>query len=560
MKLGLGGRRLRDPWFWFSLLCAALAVLLIVLPLVRVAAESIASGTGLAALVANYITFFSKSRYLLALRNSMTVVLVSTALAALLAVPLSYLLARYDLRGKNAILTLVTMATASPPFLGAYAWTMLLGRYGALNRLIFWATGLDVPFRLRGESGVIWVILWLVFPLIFLLAYDSFVAEDVSHREASMSLGAARAKTFWKIELPLAAPGILTGLLMAALAAFSDFGTPAIIGGEFPVLPTLVYGEFVSEMGGNLSMASTAGIIMVFISTLALVGQRLALAGKSYASVSSRRIALPAPTRRLRAGILSFAGAILVLSFLPHMTLLVVSLMKWKWGVLVPAFTLENYGKLISNNLSPVGVSFFLGGLATLLDVVFGIGIAYLIVKRKFRSLSGFLNFAVMIPYVIPGIVLAVGFIIQFNNPPLVLTGTWVILVLAYFIRKLPYSVKSAEAALYQIHPAMEEAAMMCGSQPVKAFWDVTFKLMIGGVVSGATLSFLQIMTELSTTVILYRAPWITMPVVIFQNAMTAGADFGISAAMGVLLMACIYIPLTIVNKKSRGMTYSGGN
>ena len=102
MKLGLGGRRLRDPWFWFSLLCAALAVLLIVLPLVRVAAESMASGTGLAALVANYITFFSKSRYLLALRNSMTVVLISTALAALLAVPLSYLLARYDLRARRS--------------------------------------------------------------------------------------------------------------------------------------------------------------------------------------------------------------------------------------------------------------------------------------------------------------------------------------------------------------------------------------------------------------------------------------------------------------------------
>lgn len=560
MKLYMGLRRLRDPWFLFSLLCAALAVLLIVLPLIRVGAESIASGTGMTALVANYITFFSKSRYLVALRNSMVVVMVSTAIAALLAVPLSYLLSRYNLRGKNAILTLITMATASPPFLGAYAWTMLLGRYGALNRLIFWATGLDIPFRLRGESGVIWVILWLVFPLIFLLSYDSFAAEDVSHREASMSLGAARAKTFWKIELPLAAPGILTGLLMAALAAFSDFGTPAIIGGEFPVLPTLVYGEFVSEMGGNLSMASTAGIIMVFISTLALVGQRLALAGKSYASVSSRRIILPAPTRRLRVSILSFAGAILVLSFLPHLTLLVVSLMKWKWGVLIPVFTLENYGKLISNHLSPVGVSFFLGGLATLLDVVFGVGIAYLIVKRKYRSLSGFLNFVVMIPYVIPGIVLAVGFIIQFNKPPLILTGTWLILVLAYFIRKLPYAVKSAEAALYQIHPAMEEAAIMCGSRPVKAFWDVTFKLMIGGVVSGATLSFLQIMTELSTTVILYRAPWITMPVVIFQNAMTAGADFGISAAMGVLLMACIYIPLTILNKKSRGMTYSGGN
>ena len=557
MNLARGGRdrALRDPWFWFSAICVFIALLLIVLPLTRVAAESL-GGDGIAA---NYLAFFTKTRYLQAFFNSIKVVVLSTGFAALIAVPFSYLLSRYELGAKNLVITLVTMATASPPFLGAYAWVMLMGRYGALNRLIFYVTGLDLPFRLRGESGVVWVIMWLVFPLIFLLSYDSFTGEDVSHREASMGLGAGRLVTFLKIELPLAAPGIVTGLFMAALDAFSDFGTPSIIGGEYTVLPTLVYGEFVSEMGGNLSMASTAGIVMVLVSTIALVGQRLSLAGKSFASVSSRSIRLPAPGKRLGATIALYSSIVLILSFLPHVTLLVVSLMKWKWGVLVPAFTFENYGKLFANNLSPVGISFFLGGLATLLDVLFGIGIAYLIVKKKYRHSTPFLNFVIMLPYVIPGIVLGVGFVIQFNRPPILITGTWLILVLAYFIRKLPFSVKSAEASLYQIHPALEEAATMCGAPPSRAFADITLKLMIGGVVTGATLSFLQVMTELSTTVILYRAPWITMPIVIFQNAMTAGADFGISAAMGVLLMACIYIPLTLVNRKSRGISYGGG-
>jgi len=99
----------------------------------------------------------------------------------------------------------------------------------------------------------------------------------------------------------------------------------------------------------------------------------------------------------------------------------------------------------------------------------------------------------------------------------------------------------------------------MCGARPLRAFTDITLRLMIGGVISGATLSFLQIMTELSSTIILYRAPWITMPIIIFQNALTAGGDFGISAAMGVVLMVCIYVPLTLVNRKTRGFTYGGG-
>jgi iron(III) transport system permease protein len=554
-------RRLRDPWFFFSALCVGIAVLLIILPILKVAGESLRASTGPSgpSFAANYAVFFTKSKYLLAMFHSLKVVVYSSVLAALVAVPLAYLLSRYTLRGKNAILTLITMATASPPFLGAYAWVILMGRYGAFNRLVMALVGKDVAFRLRGENGVVWVIMWLVFPLIFLLTYDSFTGEDSSHREASMGLGANRWKTFWHIELPLAAPGLVTGLLMAALAAFSDFGTPSIIGGEYTVLPTLVYGEFVSEMGGNLGMASTAGIVMVVISTLALMGQRLALASKTYASVSSRTIKLPRPRGLLRVLIAVYAGAVLLVSFLPHMTLLVISLMKWKWGVLLPAFTFENYAKLISSNLSPIGVSFLLGGVSTFLNVVFGIGIAYLIVKKRYRFSGPFLNFVIMIPYVIPGIVLAVGFIIMFNKPPIVLTGTAFILILAYFIRKLPYSVKSAEASLYQIHPALEEAAMMCGARPFRAFRDVTLKLMIGGVISGATLSFLQIMTELSTTIILYRTPWVTMPIVIFQNAMTAGADFGVSAAMGVVLMACIYIPLAFINRKSRGISYGGG-
>ena len=529
----------------------------------RVFSESLSAGSqgsaGARGLLANYVVFFTKSRYLIALSNSLKVVVLSTFFGALLAIPLAYLLARYAFKGKSIILTLITMATAAPPFLGAYSWVMLTGRYGALNRLIFWLTHVDVPIQLRGEAGVIWVITWLVFPMILLLSYDSFCAGDVSHREASMGLGASRFKTFWKIELPLAAPGIVTGLLMAALSAFSDFGTPSIIGGEYPVMPTLVYGEFVSEMGGNLSMASTAGIIMVVISTIALVGQRLSLAGKSFASVATPKAAPMLPGKGLKIATLLLAGTVIVISFLPHVTLLVVSLMKWKWGVLIPSFTMDNYVHLFQDNLSPVAVSFFLGTTATVLDIVFGVGIAYVIVKNKYKTISGFLNFTFMIPYVIPGIVFAVGFIIQFNQPPLVLTGTWMILVLVFFIRKLPYSVKSAEAALYQIHPALEEAAMMCGARPYTAFKDVTFKLMVGGIITGATLSFLQIMTELSTTIILYRIPWVTMPVIIFQYAMTSGADFGISAAMGVLLMVCIYVPLAVINSRSRQTTFGGG-
>ena len=554
MKIGKqlrAGRSLRDPWILFAFLCLALSVGLIIIPQFSIFLSSAKGADGSFSLE-NYQAFLTGYRYRVAFFNSIKVTLLTTLFATLAAVPLAWLLARFRFRGRDAVVTLITMATASPPFLGAYAWIILLGRYGAVNKAIKALTGIQPTWSFYGGKAVIWVITWMVFPLIFLMTFDSFSDEDVFHKEAAMSLGANPLKSFFHVELPLAMPGILTGMLMAALAAFADFGTPAIIGGEFPLLPTAVYNEFVSEVGGNMGMASTVGIVMIIMSTVLLYAQRTILAKKTYAAVSVKRYSLVKPGKGTAIIIGIYITAVLAMSFLPHVTLLIVSFMEWKYGVLMGNFTLANYEKLFAQQLTPIWMTFALGLTATFLTFIFGIGIAYLIVRKRYKVISSFINSIIMIPYVIPGTVLAVGFIMAFNKKPLLLTGTWIILVLSYFIRKLPYSVKSAEASLYSVHRALEEAAMSSGAKPLRSFKDITFPLMIGGVISGATLSFLQIMTELSSTIILYRPPYVTMPVVIFENTMSSGADFGIAASMGVLLMLFVYVPLLLVNKVTR--------
>lgn len=545
------GRSLRDPWILFALVCLVISIGLIVVPQLSIFLSSIRAADGSFSL-SNYTTFFTSYRYRIAFANSVKVTLLTTLFATLIAVPLAWLLSRFQFKGRNAVVTLITMATASPPFLGAYAWIILLGRYGAVNKIIKALTGHQPSWGFYGGNAVIWVITWMIFPLIFLMTFDSFSDEDVFHKEAAMSLGANPVKSFFHIELPLAMPGILTGMLMAALAAFADFGTPAVIGGEFPLLPTAVYNEFVSEVGGNMGMASTVGIVMILLSTVMLYTQRTILAKKTYAAVSVKRYTLAQPKKGCSILIGVYVALVLLMSFLPHMTLCVVSFMEWKYGVLMGNFTLANYQKLFAQQMTPIWMTFALGLAATLLTLVFGVGIAYLIVRKHYKFISSFINSIIMVPYVIPGTVLAVGFIMIFNKKPLLLTGTWVILVLSYFIRKLPYLVKSAEASLYSVHRALEEAAMSSGATPLRSFLDITFPLMLSGIISGTTLSFLQIMTELSSTIILYRPPYVTMPVVIFENTMSSGADFGIAASMGVLLMLFVYAPLLLVNKLTR--------
>ncbi|MFS0862160.1 ABC transporter permease [Fredinandcohnia sp. 179-A 10B2 NHS] len=543
---------LKSPWMIFSYICILITIFAIIVPQIYLAIAAFKTNDGQYT-ISNFTYFFTQERYLVALFNSFKVTIFSTIFATIIAVPLSYFLSRYNFKNRNTILTFITLATASPPFLGAYAWLILFGRYGVVNKFINQLTGWELSFSLYGEIGVIWVITWLIFPIIFLLTFDSFSSQDNSHIEASMNLGANRLKTIFKIEIPLATPGVITGMLMAGLSAFSDFGTPAVIGGSYQVLPTLVYKEFVSEVGENLSMASTAGVIMIVISTVALMAQRYIIAKKSYSSIVTRKIHLKQPSKKLKYMIGFFISAVLFISFLPHFTLLVISLMEWKWGVLLYNFTIQNYVNLFSDSLRPIGISFFLSFVAIFISVIFGTGIAYVIVRKRYPFISKFLNFMVMVPYIIPGTVFAIGLVIIFNKPPVMITGTWIILVLAYFLRKLSFTVKSAESTLYKIPASLEDAALISGATPFKAFKDITFKLMIGGVVSGGTLAFLMIMAELSSTIILYRPPWVTMVVVIFENALTSGSNFGVAAAMGVVLMICIYVPLFIVTKFSRG-------
>ena len=187
---------------------------------------------------------------------------------------------------------------------------------------------------------------------------------------------------------------------------------------------------------------------------------------------------------------------------------------------------------------------------ATVVALALGAVLAYVVVRRSYRLLSPALGALVMAPFLIPGTVLAVGLIVAFNRPPLLLTGTPAILVLAYVIRKLPYALKAAEAGLYQVHPSLEEAALASGAGPARAFRDITARLIVPSLVSGGALTFLMSITELSATILLYSAAWTTMSVVIFQAALGLGGQFGVAASTAVVLIVSVCLPVYLVRRR----------
>ena len=542
-------RSRRDPWLAAALAVSVLLLVLVALPQVWLLRASLTAADGSLSL-ANFAAFFAGERYRAALRNSALLSVTVCALAMLVAVPLAFVHARYALPGRGAVLTLAAMATVTPPFLGAYVWVMLLGWSGLLSGALRAA---GVPFEsIIGFFGIVWVGTWSAVGLVFLFAYDAFVNADPSLEEAAMSVGASRMRAYLQVSLRMATPALLTVGYLVLMSAFTDFGTPRIIGGDVEVLPVLVYDAFMGEVATSPRMASTASVVLVAASTIVLMLQRYLLARRSYAVAGPAR-AVPRPlSRAATIGVMAWTAVVFLAVFTPHLVVTGLSFFTWTMDVPHLPATLANYEALGRRSLAPVLVSYGLALTSTAVAVAIGVVAAYVVARRGFALLGPSLNALVMLPYLIPGTVLAVGLIVAFSRPPLALTGTGFILGLAYAIRKLPYAMKSAEAALYQVHPSLEEAALAVGATPARAFRDVTARLILPAVASGATVTFLATITELSATIMLYSAAWTTMTVVIFQAAQGMGGQFGVASATAVVMMVSIYVPLYLVRRRYR--------
>ena len=542
----------RDPWLVVAVLLGIVLFLLVVVPQLWIVRSSLLARDGSSATLENFIRYLTTSRYRTALANSVLLAIVTTFLSMLVAVPLAFVHARYRIPGKDVVLTLATLATASPPFLGAYAWIMLLGYNGLLSPSL---RALGLPWRsIVGFHGIVWVGVWGAVGLVFLFAHDAFARLDEDLEEAAESVGASRRRAHWDIALPLSLPGLLTAAYLVLTGVLADFGTPRIIGGPVSVLPVLLYHEFLSEGGVNPGMASAGSLLSVGLATAVLLLQRLVLAGRSYVMAGTRRVA-PRSLPRWAQGLVIVATAVFFsLVFVPHLVIAASSFLSWRADIPGLPMTLDNYRLLLTRSTTPVFVSYALSAVSTLIAVFVGTLLAYVAVRRSYRFLSPSLQGLTMIPYLIPGTVLAIGLIVVFNREPIRLTGTWAILALAYFIRKLPYATKSAEASLYQVRESLEEAALSVGATPARVLRDVTAPLILPGLVSGATLTFLMTLTELSSTLMLYGAATTTMSIVIYQAAMGMGGQFGLAASTAVAMMASVYVPLYLVRKRFRSV------
>jgi len=537
-----------DFWFWVKVVVVGFMLLFLIYPFCTLITRSFFSGKVEGFTLENYIRFFTKKYYYSSLGRSLFISIVTTATTLVVGVPMAYLMSRYNVFGKRFIHIFIIMSLMSPPFIGAYSWIMLFGRAGFVTRF-FESIGIFLP-SIYGKLGIILVFTFKLFPYVYLYTSGAMGSIDSSLEEAAENLGSNKLRRLLTITIPVILPSIAAGAIMVFMTSLADFGTPMLIGEGYMVLPVLVYNEYMSEIGGNAHLASALSVIVVLCSTTVLLMQKYFVTRKNYVMTAMRP-----PKEEQLHGFKRFLVTLPVMlitfiGILPQIVVVVSSFIKSDFTGFKKGFSVESYVTIFNRLWTNIRNTFVFSAAAIVFIIILGMLISYIVVRQK--GIAGqLMDLLIMFPFVIPGAVLGISLIVAFNKQPMVLTGTAAIMIIAFVVRKLPYTVRSGSAFLQQMDPSVEEASISLGVSPMKTFAKVTARLMAPGILSGAILSWITCINELSSSVMLYGGKTSTISVAIYTEVVRN--SYGTAAALASILTVSTVISLLIFLKVSKG-------
>ncbi len=542
-----------DVWGVITIVTIAIYGLFLIYPMAHLVSQSVWDGEAGTFTLANFTKFFSKSYYLDTLFNSFKVSITATLLSLAIGTPLAYLFSLYKIRGKSVLNILIVVASMSAPFIGAYSWILLLGRSGVITTFFKNMLGVTLP-DIYGFGGIVPVMSLQLFPLVFLYARGAFKNVDNSLLEASQNLGCSGIRCFFKVVVPLIQPTLLAAALLVFMRSFADFGTPMLIGEGYRTFPVVLYTEFINEVGGNDGFAAAIAVIAIIITTVVFLIQKYISTRKSFSLNALHPMEEKEPKKVFKPWVYLFSYLVVGIAILPQAYVIYTSFKKTQGKVFAPGYSLESYAAAFGKLGSSIQNTIIIPMLALAVIVLLAILIAYLVTRRR-NAATNIVDILSMIPYIVPGTVLGIALLTGFNRPPLLISGTMLIMVIALVIRRLPYTIRSSVAILQQIPMSIEEAAISLGASKMKAFFRVTVPMMAAGIVSGAILSWVTMISELSTAIILYTGRTKTLTVAIYTEVVRG--NYGIAAALSTILTVLTVISLLVFNRVNGGKELS---
>ncbi|PZU93654.1 MAG: iron ABC transporter permease [Chelatococcus sp.] len=486
--------------------------------------------------------------------NTLVLAVLCGVITTLLGLACALLILRTGMPGKRLMRALTVLPIITPPFVIGLALILLFGRAGVVSNLLYeW---FDVPRSrwLYGLPGVLLAQVLAFAPIAFLVLIGVVQGISPSLEEASQTLGAKRWQTFRTVTWPLMKPGIANAFLLGFVESMADFGNPLVLGGNFEVLSTKIFFAVVGA-AHNQGQAAVLAIILLAFTLAAFWAQQRWLGNRSYTTLTGKGDAgLPTPLPRRVAWLAGLAVAPLVLlTVVIYLVILVGGFVRNMGRNHTP--TLEHYltGFAIdfSNGIYFQGSawpSFFttvkVAAISAPLTAAIGLLTAYLLTRQRFKGRSA-LEFATLLSFAIPGTVLGVAYILAFNVPPIEITGTGLILVIAFVFRNMPVGVRSGIAGLAQIDRSLDEASTTLRARSFTTLTRVVLPLLRPALVSALVYSFVRSMTAVSAVIFLVSAEY-NLSTAYIVGRVEAG-EFGLAIAYSSVLIVFMALGIGLI-------------
>ncbi|MFH0946175.1 MAG: iron ABC transporter permease [Planctomycetota bacterium] len=498
---------------------------------------------------------FSSEVIVASIQNSFMVATVVTILSSLIAVPLAHLFARYEFRGQRLLQGALLAALVLPPFVSAVGIRQLFARFGSVNLALLEFGVVSEPIDFLGAhplAGVIGMETFHLYPILFLYLVAALRNVDPSLLEAAEGAGAGRLTRLVRITLPLALPGYFAGTIIVFIFALTDLGTPIVFGAT-ELVPVQIFDRAMGANRGPVAYAMV--LILLLISSLLFLGGRRMVARGETSQATKGSVAAPPRAIRTAWWPLILAGLVLLalLTLLPHFAILTVAFSeRWFFTIFPEQFSLGHFQQVLTDETAYLGVrnSLVYAGCSTLLDLLLGLAIAWIAVRGRGR-IGALLDSCAMLPLALPGVVLAFSYAGCFSGTMLdPRRDPFMLIVLGYAVRRLPYMVRAADAGLRQVPVAFEEAARNLGASGLRTFRRITLPLLAGSLLAGCLLAFSFAMLEVSESLILATSKQdypIAKAIYVLLGDLSSGPQ--VASAMGVLGAGLLVYSLLVAGR-----------
>ncbi|MEJ5258251.1 MAG: iron ABC transporter permease [Fervidobacterium sp.] len=514
-------------------LISGLLIVFILLPLYKIFQISLINDDGKFTLNV-YKSVLENNYFRRGFTNSILVATLTAIFGTLVGYLFAYTINRTDIPFKSFFRTIAIMPIIFPPFVGALSLIMLFGANGLITSRLLGMTNVYI----YGLPGLMVAQVLCFFPVAFITLDGVLSTISPTLEDAAFNLGANRWQVFYKVILPLSAPGIASTMLVLFIESLADFGNPLILAGsKFPILSVQAYLQITGMY--DLKGGAALSVWLLLPSLLAFILQKYFVDKKKYYTVTGK------PTISVLKSVSEPVKWILfgICSFIVLFILLVYGVIFWgaftkAWGA-NNEFTLENFKYVFDVGLNSIKGTLTIAAISTPISAILGMVIAFLVVRKVFPG-KRVMEFISLLSFAVPGTVIGIGYILAFNSPPLLLTGTLAILVLNFVFRYMPVGIQSGVALLNQVDPSIEEAAFTLRATNRQVFTKITLPLITPAFFSALVFAFVRAMTAISAAIFLVSSRWNLVTVQILSQ--TESGRLSEACAFSLLLIVIIMV------------------